>query len=96
MEQVLRNWYGNVRLKITRRLTGSIDGLQLSHFQVGDVYDVGTALGSYLLALGAAEPVLAEPPAKIVPIGPETDQERRARTSSEPLFEAADSQPRKR
>jgi hypothetical protein len=29
----------------------------LDHFAVGQVYDVGTSLGSYLLAVGAAEPV---------------------------------------
>lgn len=51
-----------MRLKITRRLSGSIDGLQLAHFETGEVYDVGTSLGSYLLALGAAEPVVDETP----------------------------------
>jgi hypothetical protein len=53
----LYSWRETVRLKITRRLSGSIDGLQLAHFEPGEVYDVGTSLGCYLLAVGAAEPV---------------------------------------
>ena len=96
MESVLQIWYADVRLKITRRLSGSIDGLQLSHFQVGELYDVGTSLGSYLLALGAAEPVLDEKAAKIVQITPTPGDERRATTSPEPLSEAADSKRPKR
>ena len=45
-----------MRLKITHALSGSIDGIQLSHFVVGQTYDVGSSLGSFLLAVGAAEP----------------------------------------
>jgi hypothetical protein len=50
-----------VLLKITKHLSGSIDGLHLGRFAVGEVYDVGTSLANYLLALGAAEPVRDEP-----------------------------------
>ena len=57
-----------MRLRITRKLIGSIDGLQLSHFERGVLYDVGTSLGSYLLALGAAEPVNDDLPAEVVPV----------------------------
>ena len=46
-----------LRLRITRELSGSIDGIQLERFRAGFVYAVGTSLGSYLLAIGAAEPV---------------------------------------
>jgi hypothetical protein len=49
-----------VRLKITKQLSGSIDGLHLGRFAVGGVYDVGTSLANYLLAVGAAEPVTEE------------------------------------
>jgi hypothetical protein len=52
-----------VRLKITKQLAGSIDGLHLDRFAVGGVYDVGTSLANYLLAIGAAEPV-GDGPAK--------------------------------
>ena len=41
-----------VRLRIIRPISGSIDGIDLNHFEVGSVYDVGTRLGSYLLAMG--------------------------------------------
>jgi hypothetical protein len=56
-----------VRLRITRAISGSIDGIQLDHFEPGQLYDVGTATGSYLLAIGAAEPVVEEGPSLIVP-----------------------------
>ena len=48
---------GFVRLKITCELRGSIDGIQLTRFVEGEVYEVSTSLGSYLLAEGVAEPV---------------------------------------
>jgi hypothetical protein len=82
-----------VRLKITRRLSGSIDGLQLSHFEPGALYDVGTSLGSYLLALGAAEPVIDETPARILPIGEARSRDRRTWSS---VAAAADRPRRKR
>lgn len=46
-----------MRLKITRKITGNIDGIQLQHFEPGRIYDVSAAFGSYLLAERAAEPV---------------------------------------
>ena len=46
-----------VRLRITHRLHGSIDGMQLDRFQPGLVYDVGTTLAGVLLAEQWAEPV---------------------------------------
>lgn len=49
-----------MRLRITRALSGSIDGIHLSQFVVGEVYDVGTSVGSFLLSVGAAEPVTNE------------------------------------
>jgi hypothetical protein len=52
-----------VRIRITRPLSGSIDGIQLSRFEVGVIYEVGTMLANYLLAEGLAEPVDASTPA---------------------------------
>jgi hypothetical protein len=57
----------NVRLRITRQLSGSIDGIHLDDFVVGFVYEVGTSVGSYLLAENAAEPV---PETSSVPTAP--------------------------
>lgn len=45
-----------MRLRITRKPDGSIDGIQLDQFVPGLVYEVGTAVGSYLLSIEAAEP----------------------------------------
>jgi hypothetical protein len=50
-----------VRVRITENLSGSIDGIQLDRFRVGEVYEVGTSFGSYLLATGQAVPALDEP-----------------------------------
>ena len=56
-----------MRLRITRLISGSIDGIQLDRFIVGELYQIGTAVGSYLLAIGAAEPASDEGPTLIVP-----------------------------
>jgi hypothetical protein len=58
-----------VRVRITQRLSGSIDGIQLSRFEVGVTYEVGTTLANYLLAEGLAEPVDPSTPAIAVPTG---------------------------
>jgi hypothetical protein len=71
-----------VRLKITKQLAGSIDGLQLDRFAVGGVYDIGTSLANYLLAMGAAEPVLDEQPAHDMSMDHELLSELRRRLSS--------------
>src|SRR2546426_7955276 len=57
-----------MRVRITRPLSGSIDGIQLDRFIPGFVYDVGTAIGSYLLSERWAEPVLDESPELVVPL----------------------------
>ena len=57
---------GQLRLRVTRSLSGSIDGIQLDRFQAGYVYQVGTTVGIYLLAIGAAEPVDDDVPAIIL------------------------------
>jgi len=57
-----------MRIRITRPLSGSIDGIQLDRFIAGFVYDVGTGLGSYLLSERWAEPVLDDTPALVVPL----------------------------
>jgi hypothetical protein len=48
---------GYLRILVTQWLSGSIDGIRLDRFRPGCVYEVGATVGSYLLALGAAEPV---------------------------------------
>src|SRR5688572_3067718 len=58
---------GNLRLRITRPLSGSIDGIQLERFHAGCVYEFGVTIGSYLLAIGAAEPVEDDAPAVVLP-----------------------------
>lgn len=58
-----------MRLRITRQLYESIDGIQFSWFRPGYVYQVGTTIGSYLLAVCAAE--LAEEDEPYIVLAPE-------------------------
>ena len=57
-----------VRLRITQRLHGSIDGMQLERFQPGLVYDVGTILSEVLLAEQWAVPVDDEDRSTVTPV----------------------------
>lgn len=84
---------GVLRLRITRPLSGSVDGIQLARFEMGKVYDFGTELANYLMAIRAAEPVEDEHPATIVPLHqPDLLNEirRRARESAKMIAVAAD------
>jgi CheY-like chemotaxis protein len=58
-----------VRVRITKTLQGSVDGIDLSKFLEGLTYEVGTTLANYLLAQGWAEPTSTsnEEPVAIVP-----------------------------
>jgi hypothetical protein len=56
-----------MRLRITRQLCESIDGIQFSAFRPGYVYKLGSTIANYLLASGAAEPVDDDEPYLILP-----------------------------
>lgn len=43
-----------MRVRITRPLSGSVDGIDLSRFVEGLTYEVGTTIGNYLLSQGWA------------------------------------------
>ena len=46
-----------MRIRLIHKIAlASIDGIQLQHFEPGQSYDVGIAVGSLLLAEGWAEP----------------------------------------
>jgi len=57
-----------MRVRITKALEGSIDGIQLSRLSKGQVYDVYTSLACYLLTEGMAEPASSEEPTAILPV----------------------------
>jgi len=44
-----------MRVRITKTLKGSIDGIQLSRLATGQVYDVNSSLACYLLSEKLAE-----------------------------------------
>ena len=64
-----------MRLRITHQLKGTLDGVALDRFRVGDTYEVGTAIGSYLLALDAAILVIDGRPVAQIP--PPTSRPRK-------------------
>ena len=80
-----------MRVRITGSMHGSIDGIDLTRFVVGSVYDMGTSLGNYLMASGYAEPIADESPALITPL----DQSSRLQFTKPTLDQAAD-RPRRR
>jgi CheY-like chemotaxis protein len=57
-----------VRVRITRQLKGSVDGIDLSKFLEGLTYEVGTTLGNYLLAQRWAEPASQQDAAAVLPL----------------------------
>jgi hypothetical protein len=57
-----------MRVRITKELAGSIDGIQLARLFKGQVYDVATSLACYLLSEGMAEPASNEKPTAVLPI----------------------------
>ena len=83
-----------MRVRITKRLTGSIDGIQLGRFRPGRVYDVTTSLATYLLCERMAEPVADESPALVMPLGQQGFERRDTRTS-ETRSSVASDRPRK-
>jgi hypothetical protein len=74
-----------MRVRITQHLTGSIDGIQLGHFRVGEVYDMGPSLANYLMAIGYALPVLDERPALVTPLA-DLEMPRAQTTVDEPML----------
>ena len=79
-----------MRVRITQRLSGSIDGIQLSRFVTGLTYDVGTTLANYLLAEGLAVPVDESTPALVLPIQDDSEL-----TPENPLPSEAQDRPRR-
>ena len=97
-----------MRLRITRQPSGSVDGIRLDDFIVGFVYDIGTILGSYLLAQGLAEPADNDATGLVPPLSeirftvislssdgnpPSSGEGSAQRSASDALSEAADRQP---
>ena len=80
-----------MRVRITKSLSGSIDGIQLDRFVTGLTYDVGTTLGNYFLSMEAAVPSESQTPALVLPIHDVTE----VLFPAEPVTEASD-RPRKK
>src|SRR5688572_30655905 len=56
-----------LRLRIICHLSGTVDGIDLSKFNEGLTYDVGTTIGNYLLAEGWAV-ISSDSQAPLVPL----------------------------
>ena len=46
-----------MRIRITRRRSGDVDGVALGGFEVGATYDVSSSVGTYLVTTRSAEAV---------------------------------------
>jgi hypothetical protein len=57
-----------MRVRMTRKADGEVDGIHLKAFLAGLTYDVPPSLGSYLITTDCAEPVGDDDPALIVPL----------------------------
>jgi hypothetical protein len=57
-----------MRIRIVRRHPGDVDGVALDVFQPGSIYDVPAAVGTYLITVECAEPVMERGPALVVPL----------------------------
>ena len=94
-----------MRIRIIQQpTTASIDGIRLDRFERGALYDVGTNLGSLMLAEGWAVPAPADDPALLIPLhdahlAPTPSNliiETRRSLSADRHSQAADRPPRRR
>lgn len=80
-----------VRIRITRRPHGEIDGVPLDRFELGEVYDVSVSIATYLMVCGCAQAIANSGPARILPLDLPAQLRNRMKRASE---KAAD-RPRK-
>jgi hypothetical protein len=80
-----------MRVRITHRRPGEVDGVDLSTFEVGLMYDVSPSLATYLIMTGTADPVVDERPALVVPVDEIPHGTTRARGASRERAIAAES-----
>ena len=57
-----------MRVRITRRRSGEIDGIDLDAFVEGAIYDISSSLATYLIMTSSAEPVMDEQAAAPLPV----------------------------
>jgi hypothetical protein len=79
-----------MRVRITHRRPGEVDGVDLSTFEVGSTYDVSPSLATYLIMTGTADPVVDERPALVVPVDEMPENAPRPRSGVRDRAIAAD------
>jgi CheY-like chemotaxis protein len=57
-----------LKVRITRDLRGKVDGVDLSKYLRGLIYEVGTSIGNYLLCQGWAMPAPPDAPQAVLPL----------------------------
>jgi hypothetical protein len=78
-----------MRIRIVRRPSGQVDGVDLNRFEVGAVYDVNASIATYLMVGGHAESVSATGPASVVPLNMTTEIRNRVKHVTEKAAEAS-------
>ena len=83
-----------MRVRITKPLAGTVDGIQLSRLAAGHVYDINSSLACYLLSEGVAEPANHDdwqtPASPAERISPERPAETRSKRVTLPRSIAAE------
>ena len=51
----------NVKVRITKRPTGTLDGMALKRYVPGEVYDLSATVAEYLIMEGLAKPEMRRP-----------------------------------
>src|SRR3954470_18411709 len=75
-----------MRIRVLHRPTrAAVDGIDLKHFVPGRAYDVGTSLGTLMLAEGWAAPVESDAP-DVAPFSGDPFTSRAADSSSPPTL----------
>src|SRR4051795_12532487 len=76
-----------MRVRITRRMSGTVDGVSLERFQSGATYEISASLATYLIVNGAAtsaEEAAAPTPPRSEPIDTAAGAPRGGRGRSPP------------
>jgi hypothetical protein len=55
-------WSPSVLLRISRPMSGAVDGIDLTRFHEGRVYPFSPTLAAFVVAIGAGEPVDGDDP----------------------------------
>ena len=63
-----------MHVRITCRLDGEVDGVELAQFEVGEIYHLDSSLATYLIVMGAAEVVMPDDSSVVAPFAARAEE----------------------